>query len=120
MVILMFFYSLLFPIIAVLAILWLVIRVRNGKNTIATLIIWIILWVFLILFALVPEISSFFANLFGISRGLDFVVILVFAVMAYVIFKLYYKVDKLENDVNKMVKEVALANEISLSDDDEE
>ncbi len=116
----MFFYSLLVPIIAIFAVLWLVIRVRNGKNTLATLIIWIILWLFLVLFALVPEISNFFANLFGISRGLDFVVILVFAVMAYVIFKLYYKIDKLENDVNKMVKEVALANEISLSDDDEE
>lgn len=116
----MFFYALLVPVIAVLAILWLFIRVRNGKNTIGSLLVWIVLWVFLALFALVPEISSFFANLFGITRGLDFIVIVVFAVMAYIIFRLYNKVDKLENNFNKIIKEIALANEISLSDDEEE
>ena len=49
----MFFYSFLFPVIAVLAILWFAVRVRKGKNTISTLILWIILWIFLVLFALV-------------------------------------------------------------------
>lgn len=115
----MFFYSLVFPIIAVLAILWFVVRVRNGKNTISTLVLWIILWVFLVLFALAPDVSMVFANLFGITRGLDFIFIVVFAVMAYIIFKLYYKLDKFENDINKMVKEIALDNEISLSDDED-
>ena len=42
----MFFYSFLFPVIAVLAILWFAVRVRKGKNTISTLILWIILWVY--------------------------------------------------------------------------
>ena len=42
----MFFYSFLFPVIAVLAILWFAVRVRKGKNTISTLILWIILWIF--------------------------------------------------------------------------
>ena len=97
----MFFYSFLFPVIAVLAILWFAVRVRKGKNTISTLILWIILWIFLVLFALVPDIS------------------MVFAVMAYIIVRLYYKLDKLENDINKMVKEIALSNEISLSDDED-
>ena len=41
----MFFYSFLFPVIAVLAILWFAVRVRKGKNTISTLILWIILWI---------------------------------------------------------------------------
>ena len=91
----MFFYSFLFPVIAVLAILWFAVRVRKGKNTISTLILWII------------------------TRGLDFIVIVVFAVMAYIIVRLYYKLDKLENDINKMVKEIALSNEISLSDDED-
>ena len=65
------------------------------------------------------RIYAFFANLFGITRGLDFIVIVVFAVMAYIIVRLYYKLDKLENDINKMVKEIALSNEISLSDDED-
>ena len=116
----MFFYAFLVPIIAVLAILWLFIRVRNGKNTIGSLLVWILLWIILVLFVLIPEISTFFATLFGITRGLDFIVVVVLAVMAYIIFRLYNKVDKLENNLNKIVKEIAIANEISLSDEDEE
>jgi hypothetical protein len=33
--------------------------------------------------------------------------------------KLYYKLDKLEDDLNKVVKEVAISNEISLDDEEE-
>ena len=116
----MFFYAFFVPVIAILAIVWMFIRVRKGKNTIASLLVWSLLWVFLVLFVLIPKISMFFASLFGITRGLDFILVVVFAVMAYIIFKLYNKIDKLESDINKIVKEVALANEISLSDDDEE
>ena len=84
----MFFYSFLFPVIAVLAILWFAVRVRNGKNTISTLVLWIILWVFLVLFALAPDVSIVFANLFGITRGLDFIFNIVNAVMSSIIFDL--------------------------------
>ena len=34
-------------------------------------------------------------------------------------FRLFNKIDKLQDDVNKIVKEVALNNEISLDDEEE-
>ena len=39
--------------------------------------------------------------------------------MIYTIFKLYTRIDELQDDVNKIVKEVALNNEISLNDKEE-
>ena len=42
---------------------------------------------------------------------MDFIIIIVFAVLVYTIFKLYTRIDKLQDDVNKIVKEVALNNE---------
>ena len=77
------------------------------------------MWLFVILFSIFPHLSMSFAELFGITRGLDFIIIVVFVVLFYVIFRLFDKLDKLQDDVNKIVKEVALNNEISLDDKEE-
>ena len=115
----MLLYSIIFPIISLLAIIWFLIRYLKGKNSLLTVILWAVLWLFVILFSIFPELSMDFAKLFGVARGLDFIIIVVFAVMLYTIFKVYYKLDKLEDDVNKIVKEVALSNEISVENEDE-
>ncbi len=112
----MLFYSILFPLISIIAIIWFLLRYLKEKNSLFTVILWAALWIFVSLFAIFPDFSNAFAKLFGITRGLDFIIIIVFAVLIYTIFKLYYKIDSLEDDVNKLVKEVALNNEISLKD----
>ncbi|AMD17262.1 hypothetical protein TL18_04025 [Methanobrevibacter sp. YE315] len=115
----MLLYSILFPIIAIIAIVWFLVRYLKEKNSLVTTILWTIFWILVSLFAVFPNFSNSFARLFGITRGLDFIIIIVFAVLVYTIFKLYTKMDKLEDDVNKIVKEVALNNEISLDDKEE-
>ncbi|MDO5824306.1 DUF2304 domain-containing protein [Methanobrevibacter sp.] len=115
----MFLYSIIFPIMTVIAIIWFLFRYLKEKNSLLTVILWTLLWIFVTLFAIFPNFSNVFANLFGITRGLDFIIIIVFAVLIYTIFKLYQKIDKLEDDINKIVKEVALDNEISLKDKEE-
>ena len=60
-----------------------------------------------------------FARIFGITRGLDFIIIVALAFIFYLGIRLYYKIDKLEEDVNKIVKEVSLNNEITLDDEEE-
>ena len=115
----MLLYSILFPIIAIIAIVWFLVRYLKEKNSLVTTILWTIFWILVSLFSVFPNFSNSFARLFGITRGLDFIIIIVFAVLVYTIFKLYTKMDKLEDDVNKIVKEVALNNEISLDDKEE-
>ena len=115
----MFLYALIVPIISIIAIIWFIGRYLNNKNSLSTVILWSIFWIFVSLFAIFPEFSNSFARIFGITRGLDFVIILVFVVLFYTILKLYFVIDKMQNNLNKVVKEVALNNEITLDDEEE-
>ncbi|MBE6508334.1 MAG: DUF2304 domain-containing protein [Methanobrevibacter sp.] len=115
----MLLYSILFPIISIIAIIWFLLRYLKEKNSLITTVLWAIFWILVSLFAIFPNFSNSFARLFGITRGLDFIIIIVFAVLVYTIFILYTKIDQLEDDVNKIVKEVALNNEITLEEKEE-
>ena len=66
-------------------------------------------------------VSSFSSLLVAylMGMGLDFIIIVALVLLFYLGVKLYYKLDKLEDDVNKIVKEVAISNEISLDDEEE-
>ncbi len=115
----MLLYTLIFPIISIVAILWFIARYFKGKNSLSTIILWSVFWIVVSIFAIFPESSSRFANAFGITRGLDFIIILVFVILFYTVLKLYFIVDKMQDNLNKIVKEVALNNEITLEDEEE-
>jgi hypothetical protein len=116
----MLLYSIVFPIISILAILWFFYRYLKEKQSLITLILWTILWLFVILFSIFPRASEQFAKLFGITRGLDFIIIVVFVVLFYILFRLFNRIDILQDEINKIVKEVAINNEISLDDEEDE
>ena len=99
--------------------MWFITRYFKGKNSFSTVLLWSLFWIVVSLFAIFPNISITFARLFGITRGLDFIIILVFVVLFYSVLKLYFAIDKMQNDVNTLVKEVALNNEISIDDEEE-
>lgn len=115
----MLIYSIIFPILAILAIIVFFFRFRNGKISMSSFFIWSIIWIFVIIFSIFPESSMVFARVFGITRGLDFIIIASLVLLFYLGVKLYYKLDKLEDNMNKIVKEVALNNEITLDDEEE-
>ena len=115
----MYLYALIFPIISIITIIWFITIYFKGKNSLATVVLWSIFWIIVSLFAIFPNMSITFARLFGITRGLDFIIILVFVVLFYTVLKLYFIVDKMQNDMNTLVKEVALNNEISVDDEEE-
>ena len=115
----MLLYSLIFPIISLIAIVAIIRRYMKRKNSFTTVVLWSIFWIFVSVFALFPQLSTSFASFFGITRGLDFVSILVFIILFYIAIKLYFIVDKMQNDLNKIVKEVAIQNEITLEEKEE-
>ena len=115
----MYIYSILFPIISVMAIIIFFLRFRRGKMSISSFLLWSIIWIFVIIFSIFPEFSMVFADAFGITRGLDFIIIVTLALLFYFAIKLYYQIDKLEDDVNTIVKELAINNEIRLDDKEE-
>ena len=115
----MLLYSLIFPIISILAIVWFLLRYLKGKNSIVTTVLWTLFWIIVAIFSLFPDLSNQFAKLVGITRGLDFIIILVFIILFYTVLRLYFIVDKMQNDLNTVVKQVAIQNEITLDDEEE-
>lgn len=115
----MYLYAFIFPIISIVAIIWFAARYIRGKNALGTVILWSLFWVVVSIFAIFPDISIPLARFFGITRGLDFIILLVFVVLFYTVLKLYFIVDKMQNDLNTFAKEIALRNEISPDDDEE-
>lgn len=115
----MFLYSLIFPIISIIAIVWFAFRYLGGKNSFFTTILWTIFWIIVAIFSLFPNLSNSFARMVGITRGLDFIIILVFIILFYTVLRLYFIVDKMQNDMNTIVKQVAIQNEITLDDEEE-
>lgn len=115
----MYLYAFIFPIISIIAIVWFITRYIKGKNSFVTVLLWSLFWIIVSIFAIFPNSSITFARLFGITRGLDFIIILVFVILFYTVLKLYFIVDKMQNDLNKIVKEVAINNEIALDDEEE-
>lgn len=115
----MLLYSLIFPVISVIAIVWFFARYLKGKNAFSTVILWTLFWIFVSVFALFPHVSNEFAKWFGITRGLDFIIILVFVILFYTVLKMYFIIDNMQNDMNKLVKEFAISNEITLDDEEE-
>ncbi len=69
---------------------------------------WGLLWTGVIVVALVPNITYFFSNLFGIGRGIDLAIYLSIILLFYLIFRMYVKVDKIEENVTKVVREIAI------------
>ncbi|MBR6024259.1 MAG: DUF2304 family protein [Methanobrevibacter sp.] len=115
----MLIYSIIFPILSIIAIIVFFFRFRSGKSSLSSFLIWLVIWIFVIIFSIFPESSVIFARAFGITRGLDFLIIVALAFIFYLGVKLFYKLDKLEDNMNKIVKEVAISNEITLDDKEE-
>lgn len=115
----MMVYPIVFSFIALIAIIYLYQRISQKKSPMSYLL-WGVIWLFVIIFAFVPELSAYLGGFFGISRGLDFLVIVAIILMFYLIFKLYLKIDQLQQDITKIVREIALNNEITQQDDNDE
>ena len=96
---------------ALFAISRVILRFRDRKVSATSLILWSILWIGAIIVVLLPGTSFFFASILGIQRGADFVVYVSIIVLFYLMFRLYVKIDNVEKNVTKLVREIAIRRE---------
>jgi len=96
---------------AIFAISMAFLRFRDRKIKFSGLVLWAGVWAAAIVVILLPGTSFFFANILGIQRGADFVVYISIIVLFYLMFRLYVKIDNVEKNVTKLVREVAIDRE---------
>ena len=101
----------------IFALLFMYNRVRNKKSTPATFALWVILWIVIFFFAFAPRVSDPLAGFFGFKRGLDLLLVVAIGLLSYACFKLYIKIDNLNQNMTELVRELAIKNEIELDDE---
>ncbi|MBI5389574.1 DUF2304 family protein [Candidatus Woesearchaeota archaeon] len=85
-----------------------VLRLKDRKLHLVQFAFWAVLWIMVLVFALVPETTGVFARIFGVGRGVDVIIYLGIAFLFYALFRLYIKMDMLETNITKLVREIAL------------
>jgi hypothetical protein len=103
-------YQVIAIILGLIAILYSIIRFRDGKMSIGMFLLWILIWLIIIIISLYPNDTNYLASYTGIGRGLDFVLILGILVCFYLIFKMYNKIENIEEELTDLVREIAIQN----------
>lgn len=113
-------YQIILIIVAIITLLFIYHRLRNKKTTPATFALWIIAWIVILFFAFKPNVSDPLAGLFGIGRGIDLLLIGGLLLSLYMNFRLYIKFDDLNQQINELVRALAIRDELILDDEEEE
>lgn len=111
-------YQIVLLIAAIVTIAFAYNRLRSKKSTPAAFVLWIVVWIILLLFAFKPDITMPLANIFGFGRGVDLLLIVGLLIALYLIFRLYIKFDDMNQQINDLVRELAIRNEIELEEDE--
>lgn len=110
-------YQILVVFIAILAVLLVFDRYHKRKTSLQTFILWLILWILLAIFAISPDSSTFLAKLLGIGRGLDLILIFGIILAYYLLFRLYLKIEKIDQNITELVRKLAIEKEMEFEED---
>lgn len=101
-------YQIILLLISIIGIIMGIHRYRNDSFNTFVFSLWMLVWFVVIAITLFPQLTTMFARLFGIGRGLDSVYIISIIFLFYIVFKLYNKMEKQKKRINELVSELAL------------
>jgi hypothetical protein len=84
---------------------------KQGLLGLRDLFFWVAFWIAAGIIVVLPEVTNFFARLFGIGRGADLVIYLSIVLIFYIIFQIMVRIEKIERNITKIVREMALGQE---------
>ncbi len=83
-------------------------RYRDEKITGRELLFWSLIWVGGIFIVLNQGVAIYMADLFGIGRGADLIIYISIVLLFYLVFRIYVKIETIEQDITKVVREVGI------------
>lgn len=99
-------YILLIICAAAIAFVWR--RARQDALSRTTALLWTVVWALGGILALRPGVATFFAHLFGVGRGADLAIYLSLALAYYLMFRMYVRIEMLEQRITELVRKLAL------------
>jgi len=83
-------------------------RYKDKVISLQEFILWTIFWLGVAFVIIFPEITSMVANWLGVGRGVDLVIYISILILFYLVFRALTRQDKIEKDITKVVREIAL------------
>jgi small membrane protein len=106
----MIYLQALVTIFIVFILLKLFIQRQKNKISLLAFLIWLLLWLAVLIVFWLPETTSYLASWLGIGRGADLVVYVSILVIFYMVFKIFVRLNKIEEGFTKVVRDDAIKN----------
>lgn len=84
------------------------VRYRKQEISSREAILWSLFWVGVLAATLWPKTTDIIAQAFGVGRGADMLIFISIVVLFFLAFKIIVKLEKIERDITKIVRKVAL------------
>ena len=81
---------------------------RERRLSAVWFVFWVIIWGGVGVVAFVPKIASQVADFLGVGRGIDVLVYVSILLLFYLIFRIYLRLESIERNITKLVREIAL------------
>lgn len=98
------------------------VRYRKKEIFFKEWLLWTFFWLVVILAVFLPQTTDFVARQVGLQtgRGVDLAVYISIPILFYVIFRVVAKLDRIEQNQTKIVRQLALLDKSDKKQDDEE
>ncbi|MFA5188469.1 MAG: DUF2304 family protein [Patescibacteria group bacterium] len=101
-------------IFLILFIIYVVIKValryRDKIISLQEFVLWTIFWFLVGFVVILPDTTSMVANIVGVGRGVDLVTYISILILFYLVFRILVRMDKIDKDVTKIVRKIALGS----------
>lgn len=101
-------YQIFFGAIVLIIVLWNIYSFKKEQIKFRRFIVFILFWLSVLLAIIFPEETNKIAKFFNITRGADFFIYISIIVIFYTLFKVYEKLEQIERNITKIVREIAL------------
>jgi hypothetical protein len=95
-------------LISIFAMSRVLLQVRKNTMTVVSALFWTIIWLMVILAVVFPSTLGHLANLTGVGRGVDVIIYLSIIVLFYMIYRSYVRMENMEREITKLVREIAI------------
>lgn len=104
----MLFYQIILLLVSIICILLGIYRYNNDHFSNSVFVLWTLGWIIVLIVTIFPNLTTHFANIFGIGRGLDSVYIVSIIFLFYIVFRLYNIMELQKKRINELVSQMAL------------
>tara|TARA_Y100000310_G_C20699391_1_gene828310 strand:- start:1889 stop:2245 length:357 start_codon:yes stop_codon:yes gene_type:complete len=83
-------------------------RLKEGTISLREFLFWTVVWVTGIIIVAIPTIIETISVSLGIARPVDLILTLSIALLFYLMFRIYIKINQLEEEITKIVRDVSI------------